>query len=235
MHIQIPMNPNTQIKTVESGDFAALAIQIRPINNSRELFDIYRMTYECYQSHTKPESHPDGLWIPHPEFDHIPETTILIAEMEGRIVGSVSLTRDSNNGLPMAQSCDRTCALVRANHRNLAGVWRLLVRPGEATKEAIALSLLSDLKKRLLDEHIQTCLLSVSADYIDLCGPLLHPVMLFQGQMARGLSNLPGVFLRCDVENFSEQHSPVKLSVKTPGSAPQQERHKKQGKTGARA
>ena len=72
--------PRQQI--VETGDFAGeVRPAIKTITHSRQLFDIYRLTYACYMDQTMHLPSPANLWIPYPNFDHIPETEILVAVM----------------------------------------------------------------------------------------------------------------------------------------------------------
>ncbi len=101
----------SSIPILESGDFSGeIKPEIHPLAHSRELFEIYRLTYTCYLATANP-ARPDGLWIPHANFDHIPETTILVAELDKEIVGSVSITIDGLKGLPMDREFPRNCML----------------------------------------------------------------------------------------------------------------------------
>src|SRR5579871_4483303 len=115
------MKPHSLIRTIETGDFAGeYKPNIHPITHSRQLFDVYRLTYECYMSQGHFPLHPDGLWIPHPDFDHLAETTILVAELEEEIVGTVSITIDGKMGLPLDDKFARTCTLIRAGGKRIA-------------------------------------------------------------------------------------------------------------------
>src|SRR5262245_29486021 len=71
---------------------------IRPIRDLAELQQVYRLTHDCYVENGYVKPHPTGMIVHYPQFDHIPETTILVAVINGRIVGSVSLTQDGPGG-----------------------------------------------------------------------------------------------------------------------------------------
>src|SRR5579872_3733297 len=87
--------------TLQSGDYAqGDKPLIRPIASSRDLFDVYRMTHDASVAKGYCLPKPDRMLNPFPEFDHLPETTILVAVIGEEIVGSVSMTRDGSGGFP---------------------------------------------------------------------------------------------------------------------------------------
>ena len=195
------MNTNLNLRIVEAGDFAGSSMPtVRPIAHSRELFDVYRMTYQCYRTENKLNSE-DGLCIPHPEFDHIDDTTILVAEWGGEILGTISLTLDGKHGLPLDKNLNRTCALSRAEGRPLAQAWRLLAKDSCPT-DVIVTSLITEATQRLLSQNIQTSLWMVQERYSPLCHMLLNPVMLTRIASARGASKVNSVLLRGDAEKL---------------------------------
>lgn len=210
------MDKNTPKKVVETGDFSGEAgPTIHAVANSRELFEVYRLTYECYLAVGHGRPHPDGLWIPFPEFDHIPETIIFVAELDGKIVGSITLTRDGAHGLPSDKNFNRTSLLIRTEGRKLAEVWRLVVSGSCPDKPRILTSLMAHVTKRLLSEGIQTCLLFVQAEHVDLCRQRLNVVTLSHGKTIPGSSSASSVFMRCDVENIPKRWRSRPLMAKS--------------------
>ena len=122
------MNQTPLMKVIETGDFAGESRPtIHPIATSRQLFELYHLAYECYR--LEGQHLPlNGLWIEHPDFDHIPETTILVAELNEEIVGTISITLDGTRGLPLDKGFDRTCMIMRACGIRMAQVWRVLIK-----------------------------------------------------------------------------------------------------------
>jgi N-acyl amino acid synthase FeeM len=197
------MNKTKRMKVVETGDFAGeIKPVIHPVVHSRQLFEVYRLTHECYSANGSHLPSLDGIWIPHPEFDHIVETTILVAELDGQIVGTVSITKDGPRGLPADKQFGPTCALMRSSRRRLAQVWRLLVRESCPLKQPISTSLLSAAVHHLLSEEIQTTLFFIQDKHAELCRKLLNAITLVRTGNGRGQPNACDTLLRSDLENL---------------------------------
>src|SRR5438046_2148846 len=114
---------------VRSGDLqAAQELAVRPIANSRDLFAVYHLANDYFQSKGFSNHHPDGIWASHPDFDHSAETTVLVAVQGQEIVGSVTLTRDGHKGLTADELFAATCASIRSEGKRLGEVWRLVAQ-----------------------------------------------------------------------------------------------------------
>ncbi len=211
------MDNKIQLKIVETGDFAGeVRPEIHKLANSRELFDLYRLTYECYQADGHPLPNADGLWIPHPEFDHLPTTTIFIAQLGGEMVGTVSITMDGTLGLPLDKKFPNTCRLNRLKGRRVAQVWRLLVRESCPIKSSIVVSLLTEATQRLMAEGAQTCLYVVQEKLTATCCDLLNAIVLTSIASAPGLPHSKSVLmlteldgLKCTMPIQGGQHEPT--------------------------
>jgi len=192
---------------IRTGDFIdENQILIRPLANSRDLFAVYRLTNEYYGSKGLSNIHPDGIWALNPEFDHIPQTTVLVAQLNGDLVGSISMTNDGLKGLTVDRQFGRTCALIRAEGKRTAEIWRLVTAGTPSQQMRISAELLSTAIRRLIEEKIQTCLLSLHPDLVNLCQEKLDVVTLIGGQFTPtgGLFSLPMVLMRCNLEKVAK-------------------------------
>src|SRR5438067_1777136 len=93
------MHPSKKEIIIETGDYTTdNRFVIRGIRSSRELFSVYRLDMESSLGRGELSGAPEGMKITYPEFDHITETSILVAEQQGVILGSLSLTLDGPRG-----------------------------------------------------------------------------------------------------------------------------------------
>jgi hypothetical protein len=190
-------------RIIETGDLAGeITPVIQPVTNSRQLFDIYRLAYESYQTSDHFVPRLDGLWISHPNIDHSAQTMILTAKLDDELVGTVSMTRDGPQGVPLDQDLSRTCELIRSGRRSMAQVWRLLVKESCPIKLSILSCLLSAATQHLLSQGVQTILYLVQDKHAEECRDLANGLILTRMPSAPGLSNAQSVLMRSETENL---------------------------------
>jgi len=191
------MKQTTSPKSITSGDYiAGITPEIHPVTNSRELLGVYRLHYESCQSQGQWIDREDGLWIPHPEFDHNPMTTILVAVLDAEVVGTFSLTRDGALGLASDRLYSQTNNLSRMRGRPMAEAWRFIVKPSHPQHTAVAEALAAEALRRLKAGGIATCLISTTETLAETIRKRWNAVTLVQNQN--------GAFLRCDFYNLPE-------------------------------
>jgi hypothetical protein len=197
------MTKKLEEKLVTTGDYTKLdRFEIQPISGSRDLFDVYRVAHDFYVSKEALVSRPDRIWSCYPQFDLIAQTTILVACVEGEIVGSISYTRDGSRGLVSDTTFARTCMLIRTEEKPLAEIWRLVIHPESPAKDKLAATLLKTATEKLAAEGFQTCLLSVHPEFMPVCQSLVNSVLL-AGGIGTAEQNAPGLFMRCNLESLA--------------------------------
>lgn len=82
---------------------------IRPVRSLEELRAVYRLTHDCYAASGFCAPNPTQFIVHYPQYDHIQETTILVALSQGRVVGSVSVTMDGPKGLTVDKDFNSEC------------------------------------------------------------------------------------------------------------------------------
>lgn len=189
------MKNHSLSKMVDTGDYLhGVSPQVHPIENSRELLEVYRLHYEYAKTHKQPMNREDGLWIPHPDFDHYALTTILVASLNNEVVGTLTLTRDGSQGLVCDKLYSQTNNLTRMSGRQVAEIWRFVVNETHPHSAQIAQALANEAIVRLKAGGIATCLLSIGADEAALLRTQWNAITLVQ--------NNNQVFLRCDLKNL---------------------------------
>jgi hypothetical protein len=200
-------------KIVRTGDFKYNeGWDIHPVSNSQELFDVHRLTHDSCVAKGLIKSRLDGLWVPHPDFDLIPQTTILVASIESEVVGSISFTKDGSRGLIADTIFKKTCSLIRTENRSMAEIWRLVLKPSFSEREKVAEALMQTAARSLIAEGSQTCLLSIYPEYIALCERLLNVVVLTGTNSVHGLPSFQTVFMRSDLETLAKHSHGKSLS-----------------------
>jgi len=115
-------------------------------SQSPEMEDVWRLAHDVYvqEGYCKPQ--PDGLLIHHPELDGIWETTVIIARERGRIIGTNSITIDSNRLLHIEEIFPKQVAFVREECKQqqvrLASSWRIVTSPQSRSKTRLLLEII---------------------------------------------------------------------------------------------
>lgn len=196
------MDPKPQV-IVQSGDYDHNAKPvIRPIASSRDLFDVYRITHDAYvlKGYCLPK--PDGMLNPFPEFDHLRETSILVAVIGEEIVGSVSITLDGPRGFPTDKDFHAESQLIRQEGRHLAAAWRLVIKESCHFRQKVLTALLAEIARRLMTEQIHTCFFSVHPSYVKTCKHIMNMKTVAGSRTTIDLTHVPAVLMRCDVEDL---------------------------------
>nr|AAO64427.1 long chain N-acyltyrosine synthase [uncultured bacterium CSLF42] len=175
---------------------------IRPVEDLDEMKEVYRLTHTSYVSSGYSDCHPSNMLIHYPYFDHIPESTILIALMHGKIVGSVSLTIDGPNGLTVDEDFKEDCDKIRAEGKPLATVWRLVVDESHRNQRTIVMNLINEIVHRLLKNKISNCLFAVNPKHANVYQRMLNMQVVATRTTTNGLCNAPAVLLRGDPEKI---------------------------------
>jgi len=187
-------------------DFAVLdSPNIRPINSILELREVYKLTHDSYVSAGYSEAHPSKMLAHYPYFDHIPETTILAAVLNGKIVGSVSLTLDGPCGFTVDEDFKEECDAIRLEGKPMATVWRLVVDDALRTKRSVVMNLISDIVFRLGRNHIPTALFAVNPKHEKVYKHMLNMEAVARKMDTGGLRNAPAILLRGDPDKIPQR------------------------------
>ncbi|MFH1024437.1 MAG: hypothetical protein V1809_13740 [Planctomycetota bacterium] len=177
-------------------------VVVRPIENDDELDEVYRITHDAYVERGYCAPQPDGRLIHYPRHDGIPETIVLVAERNGRIVGTNSLTLDGSKGLPVDEDFGRDCKRIRATGRRLAASWRIATRKDCREERNIVMGLIRETLRLCLLKGVETCLFTFNPRHERIYQKLLNMKTVARSEGTAGLENAPAVLMRCDFENL---------------------------------
>lgn len=133
---------------------------IRPALSDDDLDQVYRLTHDAYVSLGYIDPQPDGRLRHYPDIDSAPENVVLVAEEDGMIVGTVSVTLDGPAGLHVDHDFRAACDTVRAEGQPVAAVWRIMTAPDRRSTSALVLALIRAATDVLSGFGLDTTLMS---------------------------------------------------------------------------
>jgi hypothetical protein len=173
------------------------APRVRPAKTLQELQEVYRLTHDCYVGSGYAAPHPSGLLLHYPYFDHLSETTVFIALVDGKIAGSISITLDGPNGFSIENEFKAECDAIRAEGRRVAAAWRLVVN--ESLRDRmIVMDLIRGAVEHVLKNEVGTVLLSINPKHESIYNRCMNMERVTRNSQTQGLSNAPAVLMRAD-------------------------------------
>lgn len=109
----------------------------------------------------------DGKFGSCPHLDKIPETTILIAEHQGKIVGTISATVDNTHGLHADMLFKSETDEIRSTiSGNLASSWRIATDPKYRGSRLLVLNLIKETFKIGMEKEVEVCLFAFQTKHV---------------------------------------------------------------------
>jgi len=172
---------------------------VRPIADDAELDAVYRMTHDAYLDQGYCEQQQDGRLIHYPHLDRIPETTILVALLDGEIVGTISWTLDGPTGLHVDTDFRAECDRIRSEGVKLAASWRIATRRDYRSKRAVVMALIKSLMHGFASAGVTTSVFTFHPRHERVYQRLLNMTTVAYGSKTDGLDNAPSVFMRMEM------------------------------------
>jgi hypothetical protein len=160
------------------------------------------MTHDAYVDMGFIQPRPDKRLIHYPHLDNIPETTIIIAEMDGEIIGTNSLTLDNPHGLHVDEDFHAETDLIRAEGRRLAASYRINTRKGVRNQFGIVKGLIRETLRVGLLEGVTTCLFIFNKRHERIYKRLLNMTTIAELPEIECVNNFPAVLMRLDFESL---------------------------------
>ncbi len=184
------------------GDHPKGRIEVRPVRSEVELDEVYRLTHDAFveQEYCRPQ--PDGRFMHCLRFDRIPETTVFIALRHGRIIGSLSVTLDGPEGLPVEVDFDSECDRIRQEGSLLANGWRMVTRKQCRASRRLVFAMLREGVGHCREAGVRTCLHCVNPKHERAYQKLLKWKTVARHQEACGLQNAKAVLMRMDEDGL---------------------------------
>lgn len=181
------------------------SVEIRPIRGDAELDAVYRITHDAFLEQGYCKAQPDGRLIHYPHLDRIPETTILVALIDGAICGTISLTLDGPQGFHVDSDFKPECDEIRREGRRLAAAWRMATRSSCRDERKVVMALILGALRGTFDASVQTTVFTFNPRHERVYQRLLNMTTVARNQETDGLENAPAVFMRMDAETVPER------------------------------
>ncbi len=142
----------------------------------------------------------------YPHLNKIPETTILIAELNGRIIGTNSMTLDNPKGLHTDKFFKEETDSFRKQKKILGSSWRIATAHEYRKNIRLFLDLIQNTFFLAKEMHIETCLFVFDKRHEEFYKKLIDAETV-----AEKISNIepeidiPMILMRTDTEN-SQKH-----------------------------
>jgi hypothetical protein len=177
----------------------APVIEVRRIEGEAELDAVYRLTHDCFVERGYCPPQPGARLIHHPHLDRIPETTILVAVVDGEIVGTNSWTLDGPAGLHVDKDFKRETDAIRAEGRVLASSWRIATRSGYRHDRHVVIGLIRETIRQFADVGGQTSVFTFNPRHERIYERLLNMTTVARRPDCCDFAS-PLVFMRMDME-----------------------------------
>jgi len=174
------------------------AVEIRPIHNAQELETVYRMTHDAYVDMGFVEPRADGRLVHYPHLDALLETTVLVALIDGRIVGTNSLTIDGPGGLHVDEDFKPAADAIRAAGIRLASSYRINTLKEFRHRRDVVMGLIRETARILIEAGSETSLYIFHKRHEGIYRRLLNMETIAELQEIHCVNNFPAVLMRCD-------------------------------------
>jgi hypothetical protein len=181
------------------------SILVRPVNGMAELEEVYRLTHDAYAEQGYCSVQPDLRLVHYPHLDRIPETTVLVAIVDGLVAGTNSWTFDGPRGLHADSDFNTECNGLRCEGRRLASAWRLATRNIYRGNRKVIMALIQETVRSAVSAGVETCVFTFNPRHEEVYRRLLNMKTIARSDETRGLRNAPAVLMRLDLEAVPER------------------------------
>jgi len=157
-------------------------IVIRKVETLADLQLVYRLTHESFYTAGLCEKQPQEMIIHHPNQDVIPQTQVYVAELEGRPVGSISFTIDSEYKMMVDPEFNLQVNKYRKFYGKAATVWRFIVLPEFQGDTRIFRHLISLASKWLLKNQVPVCFFTFSPEHARIYNKVFNMEEICRGR-----------------------------------------------------
>ncbi len=185
--------------------------EIYKLNNFNRLSEIGKLVYDTLVESGHISSQYNNSVDLYPHLNKIPETTILIAELKGKIIGTNSMTIDSPNGLHTDKFFKEETDFIRKTENKILGSsWRIATKREYRRNIRLFLDIVQNTFFAAKEMNIETCLFVFDKKHEEFYKKLLDAETL-----AEKICNIepeieiPMVLMRTDTENSQKHLSKV--------------------------
>jgi hypothetical protein len=103
------------------------SFSVRKISTLQDLYKVYQLVHDSYCQSGIANPSPDGFMIHHPKQDVVPQTHIFVAEIENKMIGTISFSIDNQFGLMVDEGFKHIIDGYRQQYKEICCIWRFAV------------------------------------------------------------------------------------------------------------
>lgn len=175
------------------------AVSVRPVWSAADLDAVHRLTHDAFvdKGYASPTS--DRRLRYGDDLEAAPETMVLLAEVEGAVVGTVSVSLDGPCGLYVDRLFPADCQRVRAEGLPVGCVWRLVTSPEHRTRRGTVLALAASTAEVLGRFGVATALSAFHPRHVPAYRRIFEACIVARLDWVDAVQS-PGVLVRMDVD-----------------------------------
>lgn len=178
---------------------------IRLLETEIEREQMYRLVHDEYFKAGYIESREDGRFVHYQGIlDRIPQTDVFLAyNDEDELIGTNSLTRDSDNGIHTRLDFPLQTMRERGTGKNLASSWRIVARSDSGF--SVVSNLIKATVRRAVAIGVETCLFTFHPRHYCQYQRGLNLELIGFNEHTDGLRNAPAVLMRIVKKDIPER------------------------------
>jgi hypothetical protein len=154
---------------------------IHKLTDYSRLDEIHRLTHDTLVEAGDITPRPDGKINLYPHLDRSGQTTILVAEQSGMIIGTISMSLDGPDGLHTDSLFnDETDRIRREVPHGLAASWRIATSRQYRSNRGLVLDLIKHTFLARFELHAQVCLFVFNERHVTIYQRLLDAEIVAQ-------------------------------------------------------
>ncbi|WP_305907230.1 hypothetical protein Q9L42_017035 [Methylomarinum sp. Ch1-1] len=176
---------------------------ISVLEDYSRLDEIYRLTHDTLAESGSIKRSENGRLRTCPHLDKIPETTILIAEKDNRIIGTITFTLDGPNGVHTDSWFNIETEEVRRKTNGIIGSsWRVATEKDYRNSRILVLDLMKNAFKVGLENNCTVCLFTFLNKHIRIYQRIMAAEVLAKKSVSiDGNIQTELNFMKIDVKN----------------------------------
>jgi hypothetical protein len=192
---------------------------IKTLNDYSRLDEIYRLTHDSLVKVGDIEPQPDGKVISFPNLDRIEQTRIVIAEKDGEIVGTVSLTVDGPDGLNTDHYFKEETDVIRQTFNGkICSTWRMATAPEYRGSALLVRELIIESFRTAQYNSCGLCLFVFNERHVKIYQRIIKAeVIARRAESVDGKKQLPMAMMQMDMnrgwDKFNQYQKPMASSV----------------------
>jgi hypothetical protein len=167
-----------------------------------EIGEIWRLTHDEYAAKGYIPFHPSRLYSHYTHLENIPETTQLVAFVDGDLAGTVTYTMDGPAGLHTDIDYSVETQAIRSIGLPLACVWRIVTDSKFHGWHSVAQALMRETARQLIERGGPIALCTFHPNHAKYYSVRIGFRLVADRPESNGFSSAPSVLMVCTAENY---------------------------------